>query len=437
MYCPNCGKQLPDGAKFCSNCGKDLTGTDQNQNIPTETSEETALTQTETAGKGTLGFPKKNWLKKWSSTCNDKWNTTSKKTKKIFIISISTVLALAIIAAIVVPIAQAKNDEKHIMDPVNNLVEFYNNRSTDMEDYYHYFYFPYFSDSEFDKAWPQLTLFSDTDSTKENVESAYEDSDSSWGKDWKISVKLVKATKMKSSDYHSLVTRMSPYTIDGLNNVENMLEDPSALSESVQNYNAKKGTHLREKSYRNYLKLLKKGESRVVDPQIQNGYLIKATFLQKGSKDSYQFDFSFYSIKVEGVWIGVDAENYSYSRLITPYYKDENEEIDENDSQEADEEEYEEDPDEDSDSRVEELKKKHPEDAKYYNDDSIDWSADTLNGKIVKFQRNEETGGVYIEKIDDSTGNRFSEFLPPKTLRDPTYKDGQWNYNLSNLDGIV
>ena len=24
MFCPNCGTQLPDGAKFCTNCGLDL-----------------------------------------------------------------------------------------------------------------------------------------------------------------------------------------------------------------------------------------------------------------------------------------------------------------------------------------------------------------------------------------------------------------------------
>ena len=27
MFCPKCGRKLPDGAKFCSGCGKKLTET--------------------------------------------------------------------------------------------------------------------------------------------------------------------------------------------------------------------------------------------------------------------------------------------------------------------------------------------------------------------------------------------------------------------------
>ena len=34
MYCPNCGNQLSDGARFCSRCGNDVSGDSPTQRIP-------------------------------------------------------------------------------------------------------------------------------------------------------------------------------------------------------------------------------------------------------------------------------------------------------------------------------------------------------------------------------------------------------------------
>lgn len=39
MFCPSCGSENPDGAKFCSVCGTAIGAQDQNQKIRTHTHE--------------------------------------------------------------------------------------------------------------------------------------------------------------------------------------------------------------------------------------------------------------------------------------------------------------------------------------------------------------------------------------------------------------
>ena len=39
MFCPSCGEELPEGAKFCKNCGKDLSNLKQPDAVPVPVAE--------------------------------------------------------------------------------------------------------------------------------------------------------------------------------------------------------------------------------------------------------------------------------------------------------------------------------------------------------------------------------------------------------------
>lgn len=43
MFCPNCGKQLPDMAQFCSDCGCSLQGVKKIQNVGNGVNPSTAI----------------------------------------------------------------------------------------------------------------------------------------------------------------------------------------------------------------------------------------------------------------------------------------------------------------------------------------------------------------------------------------------------------
>lgn len=392
MFCPNCGKQLPDGTKFCSRCGKDLTKS-SNEHTTSGTKQNSRK-----VGKGKdktkVNSKTNNWFYKKKDKYKSTWQHLSERTRRAWIISISVVLAIAIIVAIVVPVAQAQNDKKHIMDPVNREIEFYNKRSTDMETYYHNAYFPYYSDSEYEQVWPQQSQFKDLDSEVQNLQESYNYADASWGKDWKITVTVRDQRKLEKSEYHSLITRMAAAKADDWNDIENQLENPDVMSSRIQAYNSKHNTHLRESSFREYLKTAEKALNRVVNPKIQKAYLVKAHFSQKGSKNADEFDFSFYSVKVDGVWFGIDTKTYepTLSDISCYYLKSVEDGSDE--GEEAGNEEREDQND----------------DAEEPNDvgDESD-GGEHRKGKVLE-RYPDEDGNTMVIREDPYTGERVYEF---------------------------
>lgn len=52
MFCMNCGRQLPDDAKFCSNCGKTLLPSHNDNTIKMDTGSKTKLVQAKCTGCG-------------------------------------------------------------------------------------------------------------------------------------------------------------------------------------------------------------------------------------------------------------------------------------------------------------------------------------------------------------------------------------------------
>jgi uncharacterized membrane-anchored protein len=58
MFCPNCGKEIPDGSKFCPYCGAKLEGNVTSQSSPKESSpsNEYLVSQKTSSGGGYFSF---------------------------------------------------------------------------------------------------------------------------------------------------------------------------------------------------------------------------------------------------------------------------------------------------------------------------------------------------------------------------------------------
>ena len=58
MFCPNCGKEIPDGSKFCPYCGANLEGNVTSQSSPKESSssDEYLANQKTYSGSGYFSF---------------------------------------------------------------------------------------------------------------------------------------------------------------------------------------------------------------------------------------------------------------------------------------------------------------------------------------------------------------------------------------------
>lgn len=339
MYCPNCGKQLPDGAKFCSNCGKNLAGTEAKPDLPVAASKEEAVVKKETAVVKKDKSQKNKNFAEWKTKCKDWWsNFCSKVSSEIkkprpkwlkwVLAGVALALVLVLIFVWIVPSVKRKN---YYWKPMDDQLAFNNSRGTDPAEVYGFAFAPYLKPSLNRKLIDATRELLGEEAASTNLDSRYQEIAQNFGDDWQEEITINSATKMTKDELKSAEkTFRDSFTTDALNNIDKKLKDKNEFQKALDDMNqalkeSNSDRQVDAKSLRKYLKTAKKynqAEYKMHKAKFSGGYLAKYAVTVKGSQDTTQYEETECAfIRINGRWCMLDPSKYTPMEIGIPTFE--------------------------------------------------------------------------------------------------------------------
>lgn len=338
MYCPNCGKQLPDGAKFCSNCGKNLTAAEVKSNLPVAAPKEEAVVKKETAIVKKDKSPKSRRFADWKTKCKDWWSNFCSKVSadmkkpkpkwlKWVLAGVALALVLVLIFVWIVPSVKRKN---YYWKPMDDQLAYYNSRSTDPVALGALYGAPYIKPSYSREIIDEIRNFAGEEFVDTKLDSRYQEIAQHFGDDWQEEITINSATKMTKDELKSAEkTFRDSFTTKALDNINKQLKDDNELQKNMDELNQsfKKANIDRQvdvKSIKNYLKAAKKYNKalyKMHKAKFSEGYHAKYTVTVKGTNNTTQYpETECAFIRVNGRWCMLDPSKYTPMDIGIPVF---------------------------------------------------------------------------------------------------------------------
>lgn len=338
MYCPNCGKQLPDGAKFCSNCGKNLTAAEAKSNLPVAAPKEEAVVKKETAIVKKDKPSKSRRFADWETKCKDWWSNFCSKVSadmkkpkpkwlKWVLAGVALALVLVLIFVWIVPSVKRKN---YYWKPMDDQLAFYNSRSTDQAALWALAITPYLKPSPSRKIVNASEEFVGKEAADINLDSRYQETNQLFGNDWQEEITINSARKMTKEELKSAEkTFRDSFTTKALDNINKQLKDDNELQKNMDELNqsfkkANIDKQVDVKSIKRYLKVAKKYNKalyKMHKAKFSEGYRAKYTVTVKGSNNTTQYpETECAFIRVNGRWCMLDPNKYTPMEVGIPVF---------------------------------------------------------------------------------------------------------------------
>lgn len=342
MFCPNCGKQLSDGAKFCSGCGKDLSNAGSVSNLPATPEKEAAFpsakavaTKKKKEKKTKEKKPAPEWISKSIEGCKSLWKKclewlkgSKPKWFKWAVAGVALALILILVFVWIVPSVKRKN---YYWKPMDDQMNYYNSRSSDPLAASEYFATPYLKSSTINKSLKATADYLGSEANEMSLDSRYQEISQNVGDDWQIELTINSATKLTKDEVKSIQQKFrANFTTESLDNINKKLNDPNELQKFVDIANqtlkeAKYDKQVDLKSTKKFLKASKKYEKSVYNlhkANISEAYRATYTAVIKSSQNSVQYDSKkCLFARINGKWCLLDTSEYKPMDIGLPTFQ--------------------------------------------------------------------------------------------------------------------
>lgn len=339
MFCPNCGKQLPDGTKFCSNCGKDLTNAGSVSSLPAApkkgavASNKKAVEPKKKKAKDKRPAPE--WITKSIESCKAFWykcldwlKGSKPKWFKWVLAGVALALILILVFVWIVPSVKRKN---YYWKPMDDQMNYYNSRSSDALTASEYFATPYLKSSTINKSLKATADYLGSEANEMSLDSRYQEISQNLGDDWQIELTINSATKLSKDEVKSVQQKFrANFTKENLDNISKKLEDSNELQKFVDtaNQTLKEANYDKQvdlKSSKKFLKASKKYEKAVYKlhkANISAAYRATYTATIKSSQTSAQYDSKeCLFARINGRWCLLDTSEYKPMDIGLPTFQ--------------------------------------------------------------------------------------------------------------------
>lgn len=280
MKCPQCGKEVPEGSKFCGACGTTMNAGSVPQSEASIGAGEAPNPAPDNSfnGSGSFGQPPVN--------NNTQQQAESAASKRGLIILGG--IAVAAIIVIVVLFSLIFSGGKTA--PIDALVDYYNDRSTDVKDYYTVQFGSIWGKFKYEEAKLIADLKGEDDwedDFADDLEDEYDDLEDEYGDDWKIDYEVRNEKELKNS-------AIRDYQETWENRIES-IEDTIEYLEYDDDYSKDDIDELTE-FYEDWI-------DKLEDTEVTEGYTLKLRLTIEGDDDDDKQTAEVDVVKLDGKWV--------------------------------------------------------------------------------------------------------------------------------------
>lgn len=261
MFCPGCGKEIKEEAKFCPYCGSQIA------------SKTTDHTVTRTSG---ASLPKTT-IEKGRSFSHNAW-----------ISMVAVILALAVLVAAVMTILSRRS--RPYEKDLAQMVDFLNQRYDKSDEVlFKLNTIQYMAEEDWETQLLYQDVFDYENNIIENYQELYETLDYYYGSDYRIEYNIIRRTKMKASELQEWkeIAFQDRWNFDSDTQFSEYSEEYQQL---VTEFNARREP------------IEKKLAKRIAQDECTKGYKLLVRFSVKGEVDENTIQRTIFVIKLGDVW---------------------------------------------------------------------------------------------------------------------------------------